>query len=199
MMFIRLWLFFAGVLATLFLGWAALVGVPGMQLASVAPQQGLRPYTYEQMHGRQIYIREGCAYCHSQQTRAEGFGSDQQRRWGRASVPGDYVYDRPHLLGTSRTGPDLWNIGARQPSRSWHLTHLYNPRSVVRESVMPPFPWLFVEKTEAGPEDVMLDVPPAFRPRAGVSIVATREALDLVEYLLGLDHTYPVAPGAGKP
>jgi cytochrome c oxidase cbb3-type subunit 2 len=192
MIFIRLWVFFAGVLATVFLGWAALVGVPGLQLAEISAQPELRPYTFKEAHGRQIYIREGCVYCHSQQTRPEGFGSDQLRRWGRASVPGDYVYDRPHLLGTSRTGPDLLSIGARQPSQQWHLDHLYNPRAVAPKSIMPPFPWLFEEKTSVGPLDVVISVPETSLPRPGVSIVATREALDLVEYLLSLNRTYPV-------
>jgi cytochrome c oxidase cbb3-type subunit 2 len=188
MIFIRLWMFFAGVLATLFLGWAALVGVPGVQLAAVPAQPGLRPYTYEEAHGREIYIREGCVYCHSQQTRPQGFGADQKRLWGRPSVPGDYVYDQPHLLGTSRTGPDLLNIGARQPSRDWHLAHLYNPRAVVPGSIMPRFPWLFEEKESVDP----LDVPLA----PGSRIVATREALDLYAYLLGMNRTYPVRGGA---
>jgi cytochrome c oxidase cbb3-type subunit 2 len=196
-MFIRLWLFFLGVLATLFLGWAALVGVPGLQLATITAQPELRPYTYEQDHGRQVYIREGCVYCHSQQVRPEGFGADQQRRWGRPSVPGDYVYDRPHLLGTMRTGPDLLNIGVRQTSREWHFAHLYNPRSVVPKSVMPRFPWLFEERTSLEPGDVVVGSP----ARPGVSIVATREALDLVEYLLGMNRTYPVrrVPATGTP
>jgi cytochrome c oxidase cbb3-type subunit 2 len=191
-MFIRLWVFFAGVLAALFLGWAALIGVPGVQIAAVPPQPDLRPYTFEQAHGREIYMREGCVYCHSQQTRPEGFGSDQQRRWGRPSVPGDYFYDRPHLLGTMRTGPDLLNIAARQPSRDWHLAHLYNPRSVAPKSVMPPFPWLFEEKTSTEPNDAVVDLPAAFQPRKGVTIVATREGLDLYEYLISMNRTYPV-------
>jgi len=189
MIFIRLWVFFIGVLATIFLGWAALVGVPGVQIASVPAQAGLRPYTFPQAHGREIYIREGCVYCHSQQTRPRGFGADQERRWGRASVPGDYVYDRPHLLGTSRTGPDLLNIGARQSSRDWHLQHLYNPRAVVPQSVMPRFPWLFEEKTSLEPGEATV-----VTVRPGVYVVPSREALDLVEYLTGLNRTYPVKP-----
>jgi cytochrome c oxidase cbb3-type subunit 2 len=91
-----------------------------------------------------------------------------------------------------RTGPDLWNIGARQPSRGWHLTHLYNPRLVAPKSVMPPFPWLFKEVGggrwavgSAGPNDVAVE---------GTNVIATREALDLVEYLTGLNHTYRVKP-----
>ena len=197
MIFIRLWMFFVGVLAAIFLGWAALIWVPGMQLMKLGPEAGLTPYTYEQEHGRQIYIREGCVYCHSQQTRPIGFGADQKRLWGRPSVPGDYVYDRPHLLGTMRTGPDLLNIGARQPSRDWHYTHLYNARFVTPQSVMPPFPWLFEEKASLGPCDPAVSLPPGTSLRPGVSVVATREALDLVTYLLGMNRTY--APAARKP
>lgn len=192
MMFIRLWVFFAGVLTTLFLGWAALIGVPGVQIAAVPAQPDLRPYTFEQAHGRQVYVREGCVYCHSQQTRPEGFGSDQQRRWGRPSVPGDYFYDMPHLLGTMRTGPDLLNIAVRQPSRDWHLAHLYNPRSVVAKSVMPTFPWLFDEKTSTDPNDAVVDLPAEFQPRKGAFIVANRDGLDLYSYLMSMNRTYPV-------
>lgn len=192
MMFIRLWLFFVGVLATVFLGWAALVGVPGIQIGMVPPQPDLRNYTFEQAHGREIYIREGCVYCHTQQTRPTGFGSDKARRWGRASVPGDYFFDRPHLLGTSRTGPDLLNIGVRQPSRDWHMSHLYNPRSVMPQSVMPPFPWLFHETTSVGPLNAAVDLPVQFQPRAGAAVVAGPEAVDLVHYLLGMDRSYRV-------
>lgn len=194
MIFMRLWVFFAGVLATVFLGWAALVGVPGVQIAAVPPQPDLRAYTFEQAHGREIFIREGCVYCHTQQTRPAGFGSDQQRRWGRASVPGDYFYDKPHLLGTSRTGPDLLNIAVRQPSRMWHLQHLYNPRAVAPQSVMPTFPWLFVEKTSLEPRDIAVAV-----VRPGVYAVAGPEALDLAEYLLGMNRTYPVRPTTPQP
>ncbi|MCI0527083.1 MAG: cbb3-type cytochrome c oxidase subunit II, partial [Nitrospira sp.] len=120
MMFIRAFTFFLGVLATFFLGWAGLTLIPGIQIREVKPPQELKPYTDEQLRGRAVYIREGCIYCHSQQTRPKGFGADQLRNWGRPSVPGDYVYDKPHLLGTMRTGPDLFNIGARQPSEDWH-------------------------------------------------------------------------------
>ncbi len=193
MIFIRLWMFFAGVLAVLFLGWVGLVGAPGVQLAALPAQTGLRPYTYQQEHGRQIYIREGCVYCHTQQTRPPGFGGDQGRRWGRPSVPGDYVFDQPHLLGTSRTGPDLLNIGARQPSAEWHYAHLFNPRAVVPQSIMPRFPWLFELKAAADPGEPVVDAPAEFRPGGGV-ITPTREGVDLVEYLRGMDRTYPVKP-----
>lgn len=194
MMFVRTFVFFLGVLATVFLGWAALVGVPDAMISEVKPPPGLERYTEEQLFGRSIYIREGCMYCHSQQVRPEGFGADQGRFWGRPSVPGDFVFDKPHLLGTMRTGPDLMNIGVRQPSQDWHLTHLYNPRIVVPGSVMPPFPWLFEEKTTPGPHDRILALPDSIAPK-GKIVVASREGLALTMYLLSLDRSYTVTQG----
>src|SRR3972149_2697191 len=194
MMFFRSFLFFFGVLATLLLGWAGLVGMPDAMISEIPPPEGLQRYTAEQLYGRSIYIREGCLYCHSQQVRPEGFGSDQARFWGRPSVPGDVVFDKPHLLGTMRTGPDLINIAARQPSEDWHLTHLYNPRIVVPGSLMPPFPWLFEEKVSAGPQDKILALPDSIAPKGKV-VVATREGLALTAYLLSLDRSYVVSQG----
>jgi len=201
MMFMRLTTFFLGVLATLFIAWTGLVLVPGIQISEIKPSPQLHPYTEQQLHGRAIYIREGCIYCHSQQTRPQGFGADQLRNWGRASVPGDYVYDKPHLLGTSRTGPDLFNIAARQPSEEWHLIHLYNPRAVSPGSVMPSFPWLFREedsgslKRNSASEERVVPVPKGFAPEGKV-IIPTQEAIDLVAYLLSLNHTYPIGEKA---
>jgi cytochrome c oxidase cbb3-type subunit 2 len=194
MIFIRSFLFFFGVLATVLLGWAALVGVPDFMISEIQPPEGLQRYTEEQLYGRSIYIREGCLYCHSQQVRPEGFGADQARFWGRPSVPADYVYDKPHLLGTMRTGPDLTNIAVRQPSENWHLVHLYNPRIVVPGSLMPPFPWLFEEKLSAGPRDKVLALPDSLAPKGKV-VVAKREARALMAYLLSLDRSYPVTQG----
>ncbi len=194
MMFIRSFVFFLGILATLLLGWAALVGVPDAMISEIQPPEGLQRYTAEELFGRSIYIREGCTYCHSQQTRPEGFGSDQERFWGRPSVPADYVFDKPHLLGTMRTGPDLLNIAVRQPSMDWHLVHLYNPRIVVPGSLMPPFPYLFEKKLSAGPNERVLVLPDSITPKGKV-IVAGREARALTAYLLSLDRTYPVAQG----
>lgn len=197
MMFIRASIFFLGVLATLFLGWAGLTMIPGLQIREIKPASVLKPYTDQQLRGRAIYIREGCIYCHSQQTRPEGFGADQKRGWGRPSVPGDYVYDKPHLLGTMRTGPDLFNIAARQPSEDWHLIHLYDPRATSPGSIMPPYPWLFKEDEVFSKEVYVakgarvVPVPEEFAPEDKV-IIATQEALDLVAYLLSLNHTYSI-------
>ncbi len=191
MMFMRSFVFFLAVLATLFLGWAGIVGLPDMQISLLETPTALQRYTFQQAYGRAIYIREGCVYCHSQQTRPTGFGGDQGRRWGRASVPSDYMFDQPHLLGTMRTGPDLLNIAVRQPSEEWHLVHLYQPRAVAPGSLMPPFPWLFRVQDTAGPAERVVGVPVSYAPRGKV-VVATQEALDLVAYLLSLNRTYPV-------
>lgn len=197
MMYIKLPLFVMGVLATLLLAWIGLTLVPGLQISDIAPSSELKPYTDQQLRGREVYIREGCIYCHSQQTRPIGYGADQKRNWGRPSVPGDYVYDRPQLLGTMRTGPDLFNIGARQPSEDWHLIHLYNPRATSPGSIMPPYPWLFKEEIRysdavlAARGERVVPVPEEYVPEGKV-IIATPDAIDLTAYLIGLNHTYPV-------
>jgi cytochrome c oxidase cbb3-type subunit 2 len=167
-----------------------LVIMPAIQIADEAPTPGLRPYTSQQLRGRAEYVAQGCIYCHSQQPRSLDQAPDAERGWGRASVASDYVYDQPHLLGTMRTGPDLFNVGARLPSRDWHLTHLYQPRAIFGWSIMPSYPYLFERKARAEPGDVVVALAPDYAPKQGV-IVAKREALDLVAYLQSLDRTFP--------
>jgi cytochrome c oxidase cbb3-type subunit 2 len=179
-----------GAMVTLALATGALVVVPHMQLADQPAPPGLKPYTAAQLRGREVYIANGCLYCHSQQPRDRAQAPDDQRGWGRASVAAEYHYDRPHLLGTMRTGPDLFNIGARQPSADWHLGHLYQPRAYAAGSIMPSYPFLFDVKTAAEPGDRVVTMPDGYNP-AGKVIVATQEALDLVAYMQGLDHGYP--------
>jgi len=183
----------AGAMVSLAVATAALVVLPYMEVRDIAPPEGLKPYTSAQQRGRDVYIANGCVYCHTQQPRDRNLGPDHERGWGRASVPGDYVYDKPHLLGSMRTGPDLFNIGVRQPSKDWHLGHLYQPRAYVPGSIMPAYPYLFETKTAAEPGDEVVKLPPGQGP-AGKVVVARPEALDLVKYLQGLDHTYPVLP-----
>ena len=183
----------AGAMVSLAVATAALVVLPYMEVRDIAPPEGLKPYTSAQQRGRDVYIANGCVYCHTQQPRDRNLGPDHERGWGRASVPGDYVYDKPHLLGSMRTGPDLFNIGARQPSKDWHLGHLYQPRAYVPGSIMPSYPYLFETKAAAEPGDEVVKLPPGHGPAQGV-VVARPEALDLVKYLQGLDHTYPVLP-----
>ena len=119
--------------AAMILLFAALmiVVMPAIQLqGTTRAPQGLEPYSEQAARGREVYVSLGCVYCHSQQPRDPSVAPDGERGWGRAAVPADFVYDSPHLLGSMRTGPDLLNIGARQPSSDWHLAHLYNPRAV---------------------------------------------------------------------
>jgi len=179
--------------AAMILLFAALmiVVMPAIQLqATVEAPDGLEPYSEQAARGRQVYISLGCVYCHSQQPRDPSVGPDAQRGWGRASVPADYIHDSPHLLGTMRTGPDLFNIGVRQPSQDWHLTHLYNSRTVSPMSTMPSYPFLFEVKPEAAEGDVVVALPPDYAVD-GV-LTARQDALDLVQYLLELDRSYSV-------
>lgn len=182
-----------GAALILLLATLTLVAMPYLQMSAEAVPEELEPYTTAQQRGRDLYIANGCVYCHSQQPRDPGFSSaDAERGWGRPSVPGDYAYDQPHLLGTMRTGPDLLNIGARQPSVDWHLLHLYNPRAVVEGSIMPAYRFLFRVVDEPAEGDRVVRIPAPYGPESG-SVVATREALELTSYLLALDRTYPAS------
>ena len=109
------------------------------------PTEGVTPYPALQLAGRDIYVREGCYNCHSQMVRP--FRSEVER-YGAFSVAGESVYDRPFQWGSKRTGPDLARVGGRY-SDEWHVIHLLNPRDVVPESNMPPYPWL-MENTVDG-------------------------------------------------
>jgi cytochrome c oxidase cbb3-type subunit II len=192
----------SGAMVALGVAIAALVVMPYIEVRDVKPPPQLKPYTSAQLRGREVYVANGCVYCHSQQPRDRNLGPDAQRGWGRASVPGDYYYDKPHLLGSMRTGPDLFNIGARQPSRDWNLGHLYQPRAYAPESIMPSYPYLFIVKDEKEARqegEQPLTLPAGYRPMLGQVVVPTPQALDLVKYLLSLDHTYPVLPPAPQP
>lgn len=113
------------------------------------PVEGLKPYTALQLEGRDVYIREGCVQCHSQMIRP--FRAETER-YGHYSVAGESVYEHPFLWGSKRTGPDLARVGGRY-SDDWHRAHLYNPRNVVPESIMPAYPWL-VQNTLDGKDTV---------------------------------------------
>ncbi len=108
------------------------------------PSEIARQRTDIEAEGRLLYIENGCSYCHSQYVRPQDmdFGSD------RISQAGDYVYDKPHLLGSERIGPDLTQAGGEHTD-SWHYAHFYNPRYTRPHSVMPPFNWLDSNKTKA--------------------------------------------------
>jgi cytochrome c oxidase cbb3-type subunit 2 len=103
------------------------------------PIEGLQPLTALQLEGRDIYIREGCHVCHTQMVRSL---RAETERYGHYSVAGEDVYEHPFLWGSKRTGPDLARVGGRY-SDDWQRAHLLDPRSVVPQSNMPRYPWLF--------------------------------------------------------
>tara|TARA_R110001599_G_scaffold8020_1_gene38550 strand:+ start:1631 stop:2398 length:768 start_codon:yes stop_codon:yes gene_type:complete len=100
--------------------------------------KGMRPYTPLELTGRNIYVREGCYTCHSQMVRPL---RDEVERYGHYSLAAESMYDHPFQWGSKRTGPDLARLGGKY-SDEWHVDHLKDPRSVVPESVMPPYAFL---------------------------------------------------------
>ena len=102
------------------------------------PTTNTQPYSAVELTGRDIYIREGCSVCHSQQIRPL---IAEVERYGPYSRAGEFVYDRPFLWGSKRTGPDLQRIGGKY-SDDWQRVHLIDPRAVIPESIMPGYPWL---------------------------------------------------------
>lgn len=167
---------------------------PASQMQNVRPLPDQPILTENEREGLHIYISEGCVACHTQQVR----NIEMDNVWGdRPSIPSDYYYSKermdfwrqsPSLLGSERTGPDLTNIGARQSSKDWHLLHLYNPRTVVKESVMPSYPWLFeaVDTNSVKEGDVVVNLPEMFATSSGTTVIAKKEALQLVAYLQSL-------------
>ncbi|MEY3275340.1 MAG: hypothetical protein RL153_605 [Verrucomicrobiota bacterium] len=192
-------LLFLGILFTLASSWVGLVLMPNRQLGGLTPDTSTnaagvvvvypQARNGEAQQGAELYRSLGCVYCHSQQVRPDGFGADIQRGWGkRRTVSRDYIYDKPVMLGTSRTGPDLTNIGERQPSVDWHLSHLYNPQITSKGSVMPPYPFLFEVRPvgSRGPSPDALKLSGEHAALAGHEVVPTAAARQLVAYLRSL-------------
>ena len=167
---------------------------PASDLQYVEPLPTQAAMTDMERRGLHVYVSENCMACHTQQVR----NIEMDMVFGdRPSIPSDYYYDKqrqdvwrqsPSLLGSERTGPDLTNVGARQPGEGWHLMHLYNPRSVVEASIMPGYPWMFEEKdsTEVTEDDVVVPIPTEFLDDPRKKIVAKPKALELVAYLQSL-------------
>lgn len=185
------WLLF-GVILFGFITLSAIIAIsPAIWVQNnSAPLPGMQPLTDSEFAGLKVYLSEGCVYCHTQQVRP----LEMDAVYGRPSVPGDYAYlnaigpfspNAPAVLGSQRTGPDLTSVGQRQASEVWQLMHLFNPRSVVPDSVMPAFPWMFEVVANAGPNDTVVPVPSEFAPDTGV-VIAGQKAHDLVAYLLSL-------------
>ena len=114
--------------------------VPTLMVKSNIPTiAAVKPYSPLELQGRDIYIREGCVGCHSQQVRP--FRSEVER-YGPQSKAGEYVYDHPFLWGSKRTGPDLMRIGQKY-NDNWHFNHMWDPQSTSAGSIMPGYKWLF--------------------------------------------------------
>ncbi|WP_432222793.1 cbb3-type cytochrome c oxidase subunit II [Flavobacterium sp. TMP13] len=152
------------------------------------------PLSADAQRGKLIYISNGCVACHTQQVR----NVDMDKVWGKrpgiaadyaANTRTDFWRNTATLMGTERTGPDLTNIGTRQPSMAWNLLHLYQPRAVVEKSIMPAYPWLFEVKNEVGKDEIEVIVPDEFRVGITGKIVASKEAVQLVNYLQSLKQT----------
>ena len=198
----------AGIIGSFALSTFALVLLPQIQLGGMQPQftddEGKVTDIYPVENrgvvqaGRSVYISEGCVYCHSQQVRDEQNGLDIERGWGvRRTVARDYLFDAPPQLGSSRLGPDLSNVGwakwrnepenedpLHKPEKrdaAWQLLHLYNPRTIVKDSNMPAYRYLFEKRKISGQRSQdALNV----ETEDGYEVVPTTEAKALVGYLL---------------
>jgi cytochrome c oxidase cbb3-type subunit 2 len=167
--------------------------IPAYQMQEYEPIPGQKDLTNSERKGLGIYVSENCVACHTQQVR----NIEMDAVWGdRPSLPSDYFYSKqrmgiwrqsPSLLGSERTGPDLTDIGNRQPSDQWHLLHLYNPRLVVEASIMPRYSWLFRKTDTTAIQDGDITLPRGITQMEGSEVmVAKEDALHLVAYLKSL-------------
>jgi len=135
------------VLAGSLLVFAAVVSVvvvlPGLTI-SEAPSDAHRPRSAAEEQGRDLYVANGCTYCHSQYVRWIDWGLGAER----VALSGDYIAEQPHLLGSERTGPDLSQEGGERPD-DWHVAHFHNPRHTRPDSIMPPFAFWRPDQLEA--------------------------------------------------
>lgn len=127
--------FFFAVGVFLVIAFAGLIEIlPNFAEAS-RPVVGLKPYTVLELAGKEVYKKDNCIACHSQLIRP--FKSETDR-YGQYSLSGEYAYDRPFLWGSKRTGPDLHRIGNYR-STDWHENHMWDPKSVIPQSIMPAY------------------------------------------------------------
>jgi len=204
----RMPIIIVGIFLTFLSAWLGLVAYPYVQLGDLQPitledtGEVVPPaMTGNAISGQQVYASEGCVYCHSQQIRQPYITtSDLLRGWGgRPTVARDYIRQDVTFLGTMRTGPDLTNIGVRQPSAEWHHQHLYEPTVVMPGSIMPAFRYLYkVQKIETEPSAEAIPLEGPYAPAEGYEVVPTEEAKNLVAYLLSLKRNYPL-PEAPEP
>jgi cytochrome c oxidase cbb3-type subunit I/II len=214
---------FFTVLATLAIAiGGAIEIVPTLLIKSNVPTiASVQPYTPLELEGRDLYIANGCVGCHSQMIRP--FRSETER-YGEYSKAGEFVYDRPFLWGSKRTGPDLHRIGGKYPD-SWHYHHMVDPRSMSPGSLMPPYPWMTTNELDISdlPAKIRtlqkLGVPyaegydqiatadyekqasqvVANLKEAGVEVAPNTEIVALIAYLQRLGTDIKQKPTASKP
>lgn len=197
---------FVGFVLTFLSAWIGLVLIPvwGLgnfeQTADEKTGELIPPaFTALEKRGRDVYIANGCVYCHSQQVHSERARTDISRGWGqRRTIARDYMMHDIAQLGTMRTGPDLANIGVRNPSENWQLLHLYDPQITSPGSIMPPFRFLFDTKAviEGAPSSDAISLPEEMAPPEGFEVVPSDDVLALVAYLQSLKLSTYEVPGA---
>ncbi|MDJ0787968.1 MAG: cytochrome-c oxidase, cbb3-type subunit II [Myxococcota bacterium] len=146
--------FTALTLVAIVVGGLVLLIPPFFMQGTIEPVEGVVPYTALEQEGRDLYVREGCNTCHSQQVRPFKTETD---RYGPYSVAGEGIYDRPFLWGSRRTGPDLARVGGKYPD-SWHWLHFENPRNIEPRSNMPDFAFLLEKELDTSLTSRRLEV-----------------------------------------
>jgi cbb3-type cytochrome oxidase cytochrome c subunit len=182
-----------------FLGTYFTMVVPLVDKSLYEPTKDAKPYSKLELQGKEIYQKEGCWYCHTQQvrnllseTKRYGMGEIETfKRFGvktfiqaPPSQPGEYVYDKPHLLGTRRVGADLARVGGKYDN-TWHINHLRDPRSTSPGSVMPAYTWYFDKAGQPTKEAIALV---AYLQKLGTNIKWREEGIDQYRKLYALDN-----------
>lgn len=159
-----------GVAVFMFFGSYVTMVRPLMDEKLSTPTKDAKDYTALELRGKRIYESEGCWYCHTQQVRnlleeTQRYGMGEEETYKRFGIraliqapptqPGEVVFDRPHMLGTRRAGPDLARVGGKYDN-TWHINHLRDPRSTSPGSLMPAYAWLFDKAGQPAPDAIAL-------------------------------------------
>lgn len=189
---------FLGVFIILSCSWAMVINKPIQETGHLSPvfdseQGGRLPHGVKGAaeQGKLAYQEFGCIACHTQQVRVSA-GLDLLRSWGkRQSVARDYIDQSPVLIGNTRLGPDLSNVGLRRTDTDWHLLHFYNPQITSKGSNMPGFPFLFETREIVGEaSNRALKLPVEYAVADGYEVIPSRKAEALAAYMKSLKVTY---------
>lgn len=209
-------LLFVGVFASFAAAWLGLISASNSQIGNLQPQVDeenaeIYPINVSGItaQGRNVYLSEGCNYCHTQMVKGPEAGADIARGWGaRRTVARDYIYESGATIGVMRNGPDLSNLGAplEEGSRrkyiqdpAWLYVHLFNPRIQVADSTMPSYRHLFHKRAISGqPSPDALQLGESEEIADGYEIVPSDDAKALVAYLLSLDRSHPLSEVKGS-